>query len=309
MRNVRTVLYSVLYSEFLIMWSCKYITLQLCCICVAISSFRYLISQSTCGRRYALSMAVPYVRSNEINNRKEKTPPPPINQYIRCDPVRLIAPKIKAKVIAAKEIVESTVSDSVDINTKSDDDDEDNDDEDEDDEEDDSDDTSDDEDDNDREEMLGIYSLEEALQKADSMGLDLVLINDKADPPVCKIIDYGKFKYSVEKKKKANAKKQIKGEIKELKLSYKIDTHDFDVKVRAALKFISNGDRVSHFHYSQQCSDCIVCISHEPSHASAVGESSGSIQGQRDAAQRAGDSDTDETIPTTHRHRDYGESA
>jgi len=178
-------------------------------------------------------MAVPYVRSNEINNRKEKTPPPPINQYIRCDPVRLIAPKIKAKVIAAKE---STVSDS--------DDDEDNDDEDEDDEEDDSDDTSDDEDDNDREEMLGIYSLEEALQKADSMGLDLVLINDKADPPVCKIIDYGKFKYSVEKKKKANAKKQIKGEIKELKLSYKIDTHDFDVKVRAALKFISNGDRV-----------------------------------------------------------------
>jgi len=187
-------------------------------------------------------MAVPYVRSNEINNRKEKTPPPPINQYIRCDPVRLIAPKVKAKVIAVKESVGSPVTDSGDIKTKSDDD-EDNDDED-DDEEDDNDDSNDDEDENDREEMLGIYSLEEALQKADSMGLDLVLINDKADPPVCKIIDYGKFKYSVEKKKKANAKKQIKGEIKELKLSYKIDTHDFDVKVRAALKFISNGDRV-----------------------------------------------------------------
>lgn len=230
----------------LIMWTSKYIMLQLCCICVTISSFRYLISQSTCGRRYTLSMAVPYVRSNEINNRKEKTPPPPINQYIRCDPVRLIAPKIKAKVIAVKEIVGSPVSDGGDIKTKSDDD-EDNDDED-DDEEDDNDDANDEEDENDREEMLGIYSLEEALQKADSMGLDLVLINDKADPPVCKIIDYGKFKYSVEKKKKANAKKQIKGEIKELKLSYKIDTHDFDVKVRAALKFISNGDRVSNFH-------------------------------------------------------------
>ena len=237
----------------LIMWTSKYIMLQLCCICVAISSFRYLIGQSTCCRRYALSMAVPYVRSNEINNRKEKTPPPPINQYIRCDPVRLIAPKIKAKVIAVKDSVGSPVSDGGDINTKSDDD-EDNDDED-DDEEDDNDDSNDDDDENDREEMLGIYSLEEALQKADSMGLDLVLINDKADPPVCKIIDYGKFKYSVEKKKKANAKKQIKGEIKELKLSYKIDTHDFDVKVRAALKFISNGDRVSYFH---SCNNTVI---------------------------------------------------
>jgi len=191
-------------------------------------------------------MAVPYVRSNEINNRKEKIPPPPINQYIRCDPVRLIAPKIKAKAITAKESVGDVASNDGDTKTKSDDDDDEGDEEDDDD---DTDDIDDDDDDDDREEMLGIYSLEEALQKADSMGLDLVLINDKADPPVCKIIDYGKFKYSVEKKKKANAKKQIKGEIKELKLSYKIDTHDFDVKVRAALKFISNGDRVSHGGY------------------------------------------------------------
>lgn len=95
------------------------------------------------------------------------------------------------------------------------------------------------------EEMLGIYSLDEALEKADSMELDLVMINEKADPPVCKIIDYGKFKYSMEKKKKENMKKQVKGGLKEVKMSYKIDVHDFDVRVKAALRFIAAGDRVS----------------------------------------------------------------
>ena len=92
--------------------------------------------------------------------------------------------------------------------------------------------------------MLGIFSLKDALLEAEKMELDLVLINDKADPPVCKIIDYGKFKYSVEKKKKENMKKQVKGDIKEVKMSYKIDQHDFDVRVRAVQKFLNDGDRV-----------------------------------------------------------------
>lgn len=98
------------------------------------------------------------------------------------------------------------------------------------------------------EEMLGIYSLDEALGKADEMELDLVMINEKGDPPVCKIIDYGKFKYSMEKKKKENMKKQVKGGLKEVKMSYKIDVHDFDVRVRAAQRFIAAGDRVRKLH-------------------------------------------------------------
>ena len=92
--------------------------------------------------------------------------------------------------------------------------------------------------------MVGIFPLAEARKMAEDMNLDLVLINDKGDPPVCKIIDYGKFKYSQEKKKKENAKKQVKSEIKEVKMSYKIDDHDFDVRVRAVQRFLADGDRV-----------------------------------------------------------------
>ena len=95
------------------------------------------------------------------------------------------------------------------------------------------------------EEMLGIYPLQEALEKASSMELDLVMINEKADPPVCKIIDLGKYMYASERKKRENAKKQVKGGLKEVKMSYKIDVHDFDVRVRAAQRFIADGDRVS----------------------------------------------------------------
>ena len=92
--------------------------------------------------------------------------------------------------------------------------------------------------------MLGIFDIKEALAKAEEMELDLVLINEKADPPVCKVIDYGKFKYIQEKKKKDNLKKQVKSEIKEVKMSYKIDQHDFDVRQRAVQKFLEDGDRV-----------------------------------------------------------------
>jgi len=92
--------------------------------------------------------------------------------------------------------------------------------------------------------MVGIFPIAEARKMAEGMDLDLVLINDKGDPPVAKIIDYGKYKYAMEKKKKENAKKQVKSEIKEVKMSYKIDDHDFDVRVRAVQRFLADGDRV-----------------------------------------------------------------
>lgn len=93
-------------------------------------------------------------------------------------------------------------------------------------------------------EMVGIFPIEEAQQMADDLEVDLVLINDKGDPPVCKIIDYGKYKYSQERKKKENSKKQSKQEIKEVKMSYKIDQHDFQVRLDRVQSFISKGDKV-----------------------------------------------------------------
>ena len=92
--------------------------------------------------------------------------------------------------------------------------------------------------------MAGIFPLTEAIQKAEELELDLVLINDKGDPPVCKIIDFGKYKYQLELKKKENMKKQVKQDIKEVKMSYKIDQHDIDVRTRAIQKFLGDGDRV-----------------------------------------------------------------
>jgi translation initiation factor IF-3 len=93
-------------------------------------------------------------------------------------------------------------------------------------------------------EMVGIVPLEEARERAAEEGLDLVLINDKADPPVCKIIDYGKYRYAQEKKKKENAKKQTKVDIKEVKMSYKIEDHDFNVRLKNVQRFIAAGDKV-----------------------------------------------------------------
>lgn len=92
---------------------------------------------------------------------------------------------------------------------------------------------------------LGIMTLAEALAKARELGgLDLIMINDKADPPVCKIVDYSKYRYMLEKKAK-EIKKNSKGtEIKEVKMSYKIDVHDYDVRKKNALKFIKQGNRV-----------------------------------------------------------------
>ena len=90
----------------------------------------------------------------------------------------------------------------------------------------------------------GVYSLSAALKMADAQGLDLVEISAKADPPVCKIIDYGKYKYEMIRKEKEAKKKQKVIEIKEIRLSPNIDTNDLNTKISAARKFLSKGDRV-----------------------------------------------------------------
>ena len=92
--------------------------------------------------------------------------------------------------------------------------------------------------------QLGIMSSRDALAKAYDLGLDLVKIAPKAEPPVCRVMDYGKFRFEQAKKEKEARKNQKVVEIKEVRLSAKIDTHDFETKVKAAQKFLSNGDKV-----------------------------------------------------------------
>src|SRR5690242_19354475 len=93
-------------------------------------------------------------------------------------------------------------------------------------------------------EMLGVLSTHEALRRAQEQGLDLVEVNPKAEPPVCKILDFGKYKYE-EKKKAGEAKrKQTVVEIKEIKLRPKTDDHDIAFKVRAARRFLEAGHKV-----------------------------------------------------------------
>lgn len=91
---------------------------------------------------------------------------------------------------------------------------------------------------------LGRYALGEALRIAKERGYDLVEVGPGANPPVCKILDYGKYRYQEEKqlRKQRNAAKA--GGIKEVRLSYKIEDHDFDVRVRAAKRFIEEGNKV-----------------------------------------------------------------
>jgi translation initiation factor IF-3 len=92
--------------------------------------------------------------------------------------------------------------------------------------------------------MVGVVSKSEAMVMAANAGLDLVEVAAAADPPVCKILDYGKFKYEEQKKKNEARKKQKVIEVKEIKLRPGIDDHDYDVKMRSMLKFIDEGDKV-----------------------------------------------------------------
>lgn len=93
-------------------------------------------------------------------------------------------------------------------------------------------------------EQLGILKLEEALEKAAASNLDLVKIAPQATPPVCKIIDYGKFRFEQAKREKEARKNQRVVDIKEIRLSLNIDTHDFNTKVGHATRFLKDGDKV-----------------------------------------------------------------
>ena len=93
-------------------------------------------------------------------------------------------------------------------------------------------------------EQLGVVSINEAREKAEEAGLDLVLIAPTAKPPVCKIIDYGKFRYELARKDKEAKKKQKTIEVKEVRLSPNIDTNDLNTKVSSARKFLEKGNKV-----------------------------------------------------------------
>jgi translation initiation factor IF-3 len=93
-------------------------------------------------------------------------------------------------------------------------------------------------------EMRGIVSIDEALAMAEEADLDLVNISPNADPPVCKILDYGKYRYEQQKKEKNAKKNQHVTEIKEIRLSASIEDHDITVKAKAASKFLQDGDKV-----------------------------------------------------------------
>jgi len=92
--------------------------------------------------------------------------------------------------------------------------------------------------------MLGVVTRNEALAKAIEAGFDLVEVSPNADPPVCKILDFGKYKYEEQKRRNEARKKQKVIEVKEIKLRPGIDDHDYDVKMRSMLKFIDEGDKV-----------------------------------------------------------------
>ena len=93
-------------------------------------------------------------------------------------------------------------------------------------------------------EQLGVMSSEEALAIAQSKGLDLVNIAPTAQPPVCKIMNFGKYRFELQKREKENRKNQKIVNIKEVQLSPSIDTNDFNTKCRNASKFLSKGDKV-----------------------------------------------------------------
>ncbi|MCP2731075.1 translation initiation factor IF-3 [Limnofasciculus baicalensis] len=92
--------------------------------------------------------------------------------------------------------------------------------------------------------QLGIITSQDALRLAEEKELDLVLVSDKADPPVCRIMDYGKYKFEQEKKAKEARKKQHTAEVKEVKMRYTIEEHDYQVRVSQAVRFLKDGDKV-----------------------------------------------------------------
>ncbi len=92
--------------------------------------------------------------------------------------------------------------------------------------------------------QLGVIDRIKALEIATQRELDLVLVSEKANPPVCRIMDYGKYKFEQEKKAKEARKKSHQTEVKEVKMRYKIDKHDYDVRIGQAVRFLKSGDKV-----------------------------------------------------------------
>ena len=93
-------------------------------------------------------------------------------------------------------------------------------------------------------EMVGVVTLHQGLQMAYEAGLDLVEVSPNADPPVCKLLDIGKYKYELQKKQNEQRKKQKVIQVKEIKMRPGIDDHDYDVKKRSMLRFLEEGDKV-----------------------------------------------------------------
>jgi translation initiation factor IF-3 len=92
--------------------------------------------------------------------------------------------------------------------------------------------------------QLGIITPGEAMEIAEERGVDLVLVSDAADPPVCRIMDYGKYKFEQEKRAREARKKQHTADVKEVKMRYKIEEHDYNVRVKNAERFLKSGDKV-----------------------------------------------------------------
>ena len=92
--------------------------------------------------------------------------------------------------------------------------------------------------------MVGVVSLSEAIETAANAGLDLVEVSPDADPPVCKILDYGKYKYEQQKKAAEARKKQKTVDVKEVKIRPTTEEHDYQVKLKAARRFLKSGDKV-----------------------------------------------------------------
>ena len=90
----------------------------------------------------------------------------------------------------------------------------------------------------------GVIATSKALAMAEDKGLDLILVSPNQEPPVAKILDYGKYKYETEKRAKEAKKKQHTVDIKEIKVRYKIDVHDYNVKINAIKKFLASGNKV-----------------------------------------------------------------
>ena len=93
-------------------------------------------------------------------------------------------------------------------------------------------------------EMLGVVTLSDALEKARAENLDLVEISPNAEPPVCKILDFGKYKYEMQKRAHEAKKKQRTIDIKEIKIRPDISDHDYQIKLRKVLQFLEHGDKV-----------------------------------------------------------------